>query len=237
MARFVFPAPVLPGKQASAVAGVVRGRMSEYEESRRQKGISVERAYEMATPMGTFVIAYIDAVGDFASTMGALGASQLPVDVAFKNALAEVHGMDVTQPPPGPGPEEIGHWRDPEVRDRKRGLAFVAPLLPGKGDAARAFAREAWGTRVDELAASRRALGVCEEIVCLNATPEGDLICVYLEGDDPAEGNARFAASRTPFDVWFKEQCRSLFPPDIDFDNPLPPISTVWEWHRSAVTA
>jgi hypothetical protein len=216
MERFAFPTPVLPGKQAGMVAGLLRPRMAEYEESRRQKGITVERAYEMATPMGNFVIAYIEA----------------------ERGFAEVHGMDMSQPPPpSPEPEVVGHWRDPDVRDRRRGLAFVAPLIPGRTDAARAFAHQAWVERVAEHTASRRAVGITQETAVLNSTPDGDVICVYLEGDDPAEGNRRHAASRSPYDTWFKDQLRTLFPPQVDFDQPLPPITTLWDWHRSPVTA
>lgn len=238
MARLVFPAPVLPGKQASSVADAMRNRLPEYEESRRQKGIVVERAYEMATPMGSFAIGYIETEGTSTQdAMMAMGVSQLPIDVAFRAALLDVHGMDMSQPPPGPPPEVLGDWRDPDVKDRRRGLAFLAPVMPGATDFGRSFAHQAWHERVDEHTASRRALGVTQETVCLNATPMGDIICVYLEGDDPVEGNRRFAESRSEYDTWFKQQCRSIFPPEIDFDEPLPPIGTIWDFTRDRVVA
>jgi hypothetical protein len=237
MPRFAFAVPVLPGKEARAIADMMRPRMAEYEDSRRRQGVTMERAYEMATPMGTFVTAYLEAERGFAETMGALAASDLAIDRDFRAGLAEVHGMDVTQPPPGPPPEVVGEWQDSDVRERRPGLAFVAPLLPGRTDAGRAFAQEAWGARRAELAESRRAKGINVEVAVLNSTPQGDMICVYIEGTDPVEGNRQFAASQSGFDTWFKGQLKTIFPPLVDFDQPLPPISTLWDWHRSPVTA
>ena len=63
-----------------------------------------------------------------------------------------------------------------------------------------------------------------------NATPMGDFVCAYLEGNDPVEGNRRFAASTRPYDVWFKDQLKALFPPDIDFSQPLPPIKQIFDY-------
>jgi hypothetical protein len=119
---------------------------------------------------------------------------------------------------------------DPLVTVRRRGLAFVAPLLPGKADAGKAWAREAYVTRGDEFAQSRRPLGVNVELVTLNQTPMGDFAAVYIEGNDPVEANRLFAASRTPYDVWFKESIKALFPPEIDFNQPLPPIEQVFDY-------
>ena len=37
--------------------------------------------------------------------MAKLGSSQDEFDVMFREKVLEVHGLDVTQPPPGPMPE------------------------------------------------------------------------------------------------------------------------------------
>jgi len=237
MARFAFPTPVLPGKQASDVPKLFEGRMAEYEESRRRNGVSTECAYEMQTPMGTFVVAYLEADRSFEEVMAGLNSSELPIDKDFVAAVSDVHGMDPSAAPPGPPPEEIGYFRDPQVRERKKGLAFLAPIMPGAADRARAFAREALGARLAEHTASRRALGVCQESISLCSSPDGEVICVYLEADDPERANQQFAASQSEYDRWFKDQCRSIFIPDVDFDQPVPPVTTIWEWHRAAVTA
>jgi hypothetical protein len=237
MARFAFAVPVLPGKEARAVADMMRPRKDEYEESRGRRGITMERAYEMATPMGNFVIAYIESENDFEQAMGGMGASDLPIDRDFTAALLDIHGVDLTQPPPGPPPETIADWHDPQVKERRQGMAFVAPLLPGRTDAGRAFTREAFESRSAEYEESRRAKGVNAEVVTLNSTPHGDLICVYIEATDPAQANAELASSQSAYDRWFKDQLRTLFPPEVDFDQPVPPVQVIWDWHRAPVTA
>ena len=56
MPRSVIAFPVVPGKDASSVAAVLRARKDEYVESRERAGITMERAFEQPTPMGTFVV-------------------------------------------------------------------------------------------------------------------------------------------------------------------------------------
>lgn len=237
MPKFAFAVPVLPGRKASEVTDLLRSRFGEYEESRRRLGITMERVYQQETPMGTMVIAYVESERSFEETMADSAASQAPIDRDFNAKTAEVHGFDTSQPPQGPPPEVIGDWVDPDVKERRTGLAFVAPLIPGRTDAGRAIAHEAFVGRRQELTESRRALSQNVETVIVNSTPMGDVTCVYIEGVDPVEGNRRFAASQRPYDVWFKEQLTTIFPPEVDFSQPLPPIQQLWDWHRATVSA
>ena len=221
--------PVLRGQDSRSVAAILKARPDEYSEARRRQGIHMERVYEQATPMGTFVIAYLESDRPFAETTAAMNRSDLSIDADFIRAIKEVHGFDATQPPPGEPPELLADWVDETVTTRKRGHAFCAPVMPGATERGRAFAREAYETRRDELTASRRAQGGSREVVTLNHLPMGDVICVYIEGDDPIEGNKQFAASRSDFDVWFKERCREIFPPEVDFNQPLPAIEEIFD--------
>ena len=187
--------------------------------------------------MRSILIAYAEAERDFAEWNRALIGSDLEIDRRFIEMVAEIHGVDVRQPPAGPPPETIGEWVDPEVTTRRKGLAFVAPVLPGKDEAGRAFAREAFVARKAELTESRRALGQNVEVVTLSSTPMGSFICAYLEGNDPLEGNQGFAASTRPYDVWFKDRLKELFPPELDFNQPLPPIEQVFDYVAQLVPA
>jgi hypothetical protein len=235
MGKIAFAVPVLPGKDAKSVSEIFRNRGDEYSESRKRQGVTMERAFEQVTPMGTFVVAYLESDGPTDEAMAKLGSSDLPIDREFTAALKDVHGMDVTAPPPGDPPEILGDFVDHGASDRKRGFAFSAPVMPGAEDRGREFAREAFETRRDEHAASRRALGVTQETVVLNHTPMGDIICVYIEGDDPDGGNRRFAESRSEYDVWFKEQLKGIFPPQIDFNEPVPGVTQIFDSQEALV--
>jgi hypothetical protein len=202
---------------------------SGYAESRKRLGITLERAYLMSTPMGNAVISYVESEKPFGDVARGMATSDLEADRTFVSMVAKIHGVDMRQPPAGHPPETIGEWVDPEVATRRAGLGFMAPLLPGKSDAGKAFIREAFVTRAAEFAESRRAWAQNVEIVTLNATPMGDMVCVYLEGNDPVKGNRDFASSTRPFDLWFKSRLKELFPPQVDFDKPVPAVVQIFD--------
>src|SRR5436189_556408 len=130
MARFAFAFPELPGKDARSIPAFVRENRAQYVESRRRAGVRLERVYLMPTPAGRFAVAYLEAERDFLETQGVFMSSGDPFDQEFMRRLGDVHGFDPTQPPPGPPPEVVAEWWDPEARSRRHGLAFVAPLRP-----------------------------------------------------------------------------------------------------------
>jgi hypothetical protein len=230
MQRQVLAFPVLPGKtdaDARRIADRFAERPEEYAQSRRRLGVSLERAFVQTTPMGSYVVAYTESESGFDAVVAAMVASDLPMDKFFVDAVMDVHGFDMTQPLPGPAPETIGAWFDPAVTTRGRGMAFVAPLQPGTVEAGRAFIADAFSR--EDMTRSRRALHQNGEVVSVSSTPAGDIAAVYLEGDDPFAGNVAFAASDDPFDLWFKAELSKLFPPFIDFSQPVPGVTEIFD--------
>jgi hypothetical protein len=227
MSRAALVFPVLPGKDARDIANECKSRPREYQESRKRLGITLERAYLQHTPMGDYVTAYLESEGDLMEAFAKLPSSDLDIDRFFVKAIKEIHGADLTQPLPGPAPETVAAWFDPLAKGRGRGMALCAPLAPGETERARAFVADAYHR--DEFAASRRRLNVNGELLTLHSTPQGDIVGIYIEGDDPAKGNAGFAASQDPFDLWFKEQLTKIFPPAIDFTKPVEGVEEIFD--------
>jgi hypothetical protein len=227
MSRMALTFPVLPGKDARDIANELKSRPREYEESRRRAGITMERAYLQHTPMGDYVTAYLEGEGDVLEAFGKLGSPDLAIDRYMAQAAKEIHGADFTQPMPGPAPETVAAWIDPAGKGRGRGMALCAPLAPGATERARAFVADAYHR--DEFTASRRRLHVSEELLTLQSTPQGDIVGLYIEGDDPAKGNAGFAASQDPFDLWFKEELTKIFPPAIDWSKPVEGVEEIFD--------
>ena len=227
MSRMALTFPVLPGKDARDIANELKSRPREYEESRRRAGITLERAYLQHTPMGDYVTAYLEGEGDVLEAFGKLGSPDLAIDRYMAKAAKEIHGADFTQPMPGPAPETVAAWIDPAGKGRGRGMALCAPLAPGATERARAFVADAYHR--DEFTASRRRLHVSEELLTLQSTPQGDIVGLYIEGDDPAKGNAGFAASQDPFDLWFKEELTKIFPPAIDWSKPVEGVEEIFD--------
>jgi hypothetical protein len=79
------------------------------------------------------------------------------------------------------------------------------------------------------LTASRRELGQSVEVVTLQATPNGPITGVYLEGKDPVEANRRLTESTAPFDMWFKGELAKLYPPEVDFSKPVPAVFELFD--------
>lgn len=108
--------------------------------------------------------------------------------------------------------------------------AFFVPLLPGKAEAARAFAAELSGPRKAEVDQAQTT--VIKESWFLQETPHGDFMIVYYVSPDPRKVHDALAVSDEPFDVWFREQILDLT--GIDISTPLPSLPTqIWSWNKA----
>jgi hypothetical protein len=203
-----------------------------YFESRRRAGVTLERAYWQHTPMGDFVIGYSESDRSATDVLRAFAEQATEIDRFFVAAVKEVHGIDITNVPEGPPPQTVGEWVDPQVTERRRGMAFCAPLIAGQEDRGRAWAKDTFGQ--EGMTTSRRALDQNVEVVTLTETPQGPICGIYIEGTDPFEGNRTFAASTKPFDVAFKQELKNLFPPFVDFSQPVPEVTEIFDSHALA---
>lgn len=79
-------------------------RRADIEDFNRRHGLTRHRAWLAETPSGPVVVALHEGPGadEF---MGKLASSQNETDLWFIEKVKEFHGLDVTQPPPGPLPE------------------------------------------------------------------------------------------------------------------------------------
>ena len=228
MSQYVLPNPLLPGKtddDARRIATMFRSRPREYEESRRNAGVLLERAYLQKTPMGSYVVAYLESERSFADSSRLMLESGLAIDRDFAALVQEIHGIDMSSPPGRI--ETVATWSDPQVTLRGAGLAFCAPLQPDRVEDGIAYLRQTYAS--PGFTESRRALGQSVEVATLIETPLGPIGAAYLEGRDSVEANRRFAASRDPFDVAFKEHLAWIFQPSVDFSQPLPPIEEIFD--------
>jgi hypothetical protein len=104
MAIVTFALPVLPGKSdkdRTYFQSMVEAHRSEYEASRKRAGITKEMTWLQSTPQGDLGIVYLE-VEDPVRMFQVLATSQEPFDVLFREYVMDVHGVDLTQPMPGP---------------------------------------------------------------------------------------------------------------------------------------
>ncbi len=103
MAQYAFTNPVISGKidaWKSYVKEMTGPRREESKQSRKKAGLTVERVWLEHTPMGDFAVVYWEA-RDIGKVFERFMKSEEPFDKRFRDRiLVEVHGMDVSNPPP-----------------------------------------------------------------------------------------------------------------------------------------
>ena len=91
------------------------------------------------------------------------------------------------------------------------------PILPGKADAARAFASEVAGSRKAEFNEMQKRVGTTRETWNLQETPAGAFMLVWFDGNvEQAFGD--LATASDDFTVWFRGQIKGLT--GIDMSEP-----------------
>ena len=93
-------------------------------------------------------------------------------------------------------------------------IAMAVPILPGKTDQWRRMTDELNGPRRHEYEESRRRLGIHERTY-LQSTPQGDLVVVTIEGDDPRTSMQQLADGTDDFTRWFLQQVKEIHGIDL----------------------
>jgi hypothetical protein len=79
---------------------------------------------------------------------------------------------------------------------------YSAPVPAGNTEALKAAFAEMSGSRESQCLANRGVMGVTREYVCLQQTPEGDVLMVYLEGDYLDNARDRMMGSDSEYARW-----------------------------------
>ena len=112
MDQVCFSLPVLEDKTEDARAffeELETQRKSDYAASEQRINISKESWYLQHSPQGDLLLAYIES-SDFANALGMFSQSQDEFDQWFKRRIAELTGVDLNDPPPGPLSEQLSSY-------------------------------------------------------------------------------------------------------------------------------
>lgn len=85
-----------------------------------------------------------------------------------------------------------------------------------------------------DLTASRRALGQNVEVATINYTPMGDFGAVSIER---LKRTGALRSRQAPYDRWFKDALEPMLPPQVDFDQPVPPAVQFFDYVAEPVAA
>lgn len=90
------------------------------------------------------------------------------------------------------------------------------PVLPGKVDAARAFAEETMGPRRSGYDESQKRGGITRETWSVQENPDGSaFVLVWFESPDPEKSFAELAQDSSDFAVWFRERVKEVSGVDL----------------------
>ena len=112
MDRVCFALPVLEGKTEDARAffkELETQRKSAYAASEERINITKESWHIQQTPQGDLLLAYIESP-NFADALSKFSQSRDEFDQWFKGRVAEVTGVDLNNPPPGPLSEQLSSY-------------------------------------------------------------------------------------------------------------------------------
>jgi hypothetical protein len=107
MVTIAFALPCLPGGATHLrdFSQELNGsRRKEFEDFNRRLGLNKHNCYIQSSPQGDLSIIYLESE-DLPGAFQYLAMSEHPFDVWFRDQAKLVHGVDFTQPMPGPLPE------------------------------------------------------------------------------------------------------------------------------------
>jgi hypothetical protein len=215
-----FTAPILRGKTEDArrfVKEIAGPRYQQMTDSRKALGQTRETVWIQPTPMGDFLVVYLEGADPVRANQ-ALAASQNLFDLWFKQQAQGFTGIDFNQPLPEGFSKAIYESHTPGATNNVKTLAVALPLLPDQTDAYLRFVEDVKGPRQSDMEAFHRRVGIVVENWYLQHTPQGDLVVVYIEGDVPRAFQI-FAESKHAFDTWLKNVW--LATEGVDFNKPL----------------
>ena len=108
MALLAITFPISAGKTEhwkKFIAEMKGPRKAEFDASRRKLGVR-ERTFLQHTPHGDMVIVTLEGDNP-AKAFAEFGRGTDAFTTWFKHQVSELHGMDLSQPPPGPIPEMV----------------------------------------------------------------------------------------------------------------------------------
>jgi len=95
------------------------------------------------------------------------------------------------------------------------GFAFSIPVVSGKEELDLRTLDEMLNDRRGEYEAALRRAGISRQAIWHQRTPDGTVAVVYVEGDDPEAGLARFSSAEEPLNTWFREVMKEVHGVDI----------------------
>lgn len=107
---------------------------------------------------------------------------------------------------------------------------FAFPIVPGKEDVARQFAKEVLSDHADHYASLMKASGTTRVTWTLNETPAGTFVLVWYEADDALRIFEILATHADEDASWMRSRIEEIGGIELGGPLPGPPPELILEW-------
>jgi len=177
--------PIKPGKTELLKTMMTEWqttRKADHLKARKEEGFTREVVWLAPTPMGDFGLVIVEAP-NIQSVLPVLATSPSAHMAHFRAQVCEATGIDLAKDKPLPC-ELLFEWTDGDY-SKCIPYAFFSPILPGKEQVSKDFAKSFMTTEKTGHVASRKAAGVHRECCFIITSPMGSMLFVFFEAVDP----------------------------------------------------
>ncbi len=202
---------------------------ADFTRTREAAGVIAVRQFIQSTPSGSYGLVCWDLDTTLDNLMQHFGASADPYDVAFREFIRSVHGLDISATANPPRVEVVVDWSDPAWTIGSGEVwAMAVPLKSGATAVFRDEITAAYNGGSDEWCEWRRQCGFGVTTVCIQATPNhGDVALVYLEGNDIQAGLAQVRESDHSLSVMWRDLAPRAYAVDMTDGANVPKVEHV----------
>ena len=223
------PAPT-PKSAFASECGWMAHRLADFETSRANAGIDMERVALLDSPIGHVTISYLEGTNSYRDVAKTIRTTPTIFDQDMMTRGKVLHGMseDDQRELRAPLATAVGYRNV----DSPRGPwhAFVAPVA--------ADATERWQRFCDDLAGLRNAEfeaflvknGFTAYREGLYRNPRGQLACVYIEGSEDVDALPRAVRAGGAFEEWFAAEFSAIHGADLKQKLMWPLVGKTWDW-------
>lgn len=227
----VLPVPVKQPKAAfAAETGWMAHRMADFEASRANAGVAVERVSLLETSIGVITISYLEGNASYREVAKTIRETPTVFDQDMMTRGKVLHGLSE---------EEQKQKRKPLVTSvlyrsvgekRQPWHSFAAAIVPGAENRWADFCAALGGPRREEFEKFNQRNGL--SVVCGGRYDgaQGTVACYYLEGSDELGTLPAAAAQPGQFETWFVDEFKAVHGADICRGLPFPAMGKPWDW-------
>jgi len=234
MSELTFVVPMISSKlnDHAQFCRDVEKRSTEQLASRKRLGVTKERGYLQQTPEGPLFVVYVEGprADQFLQNMS---QSTDNYDKWFLQNIQTLHGINLqTGKPPV---IQHAYTLTTSAPINNKSVAFCAPLPKEEVEDWQKFNRDLKARSPEHIASLERA-GVRKQVVCLNDTPQGPVVCVYMEGIDQL-ANLKMWTSDDKFDRWFVSTVSALHGVDFASKAKDMHVEQRFDWYEGKTAA